>query len=208
MRFSLGTGFSLYINTCVSKFVQFCCKGGRIGFMHPSKPLVGVAGGIYTRFALGFVCLPPPPPPTTFSLILVYSYRLLACGLACPVTHLLSPRPLLSERPLGIDCYRMFSHDVMAAMLVSQNNPLGVELFSYANAFFCSNRTIDAGHVSENTLYCPLFDQASAWWEAEHCLTPDRAATNETSPWEQDIKISSFSRERTVLSVASQSTLK
>ena len=43
----------------------------------------------------------------------------------------------------------MFSHDVMAAilvtqnnetaaMLVSQTNPVGVELFSYANAFFCS----------------------------------------------------------------------
>ena len=44
-----------------------------------------------------------------------------------------------------------FSHDVTAAILVSQNNetaamlvsqtnPVGVELFSYANAFFCSNR--------------------------------------------------------------------
>ena len=47
--------------------------------------------------------------------------------------------------------YRVFSHDVKAAMLVSQNNetagmlvfqtnPLGVVLFSYANAFFCSNK--------------------------------------------------------------------
>ena len=27
-----------------------------------------------------------------------------------------------------------------AAMLVSQTNPVGVELFSYANAFFCSNK--------------------------------------------------------------------
>ena len=46
--------------------------------------------------------------------------------------------------------YRVFSHDVTAAILVSQNNetaamlvsqtrPLGVELFSYSNAFFCSN---------------------------------------------------------------------
>ena len=44
--------------------------------------------------------------------------------------------------------YRVFSHDVTAAILVSQNNetaamlvsqtsPVGVELFSYANAFFC-----------------------------------------------------------------------
>ena len=56
--------------------------------------------------------------------------------------------------------YRVFSHDVTAAILVSQNNetaamlvsqtgPLGVELFSYANAFFYSNKF---GHVSENTL--------------------------------------------------------
>ena len=27
-----------------------------------------------------------------------------------------------------------------AAMLVSQTNPVGIELFSYAYAFFCSNK--------------------------------------------------------------------
>ena len=47
--------------------------------------------------------------------------------------------------------YRVFSHDVTAAILVSQNNetaamlvsqtsPLGAELFSYANDSFCSNK--------------------------------------------------------------------
>ena len=47
--------------------------------------------------------------------------------------------------------YRVFSHDVWAAILVSQNNetaamlasqtsPVEVELFSYAKAFFCSNK--------------------------------------------------------------------
>ena len=47
---------------------------------------------------------------------------------------------------------RVFSHDVTAAilvsqsnetaaMLVSQTNPLGVVLFSYANDFFCSNKS-------------------------------------------------------------------
>ena len=46
--------------------------------------------------------------------------------------------------------YRAFSHDVAAATLVFQNNettamlvykenPVGVELFSYVNALFCSN---------------------------------------------------------------------
>ena len=51
-----------------------------------------------------------------------------------------------------LKCYnRVFSHDVTAAILVSQNNetaatlvsqtnPLGVVLFSYANAFFCFNK--------------------------------------------------------------------
>ena len=47
--------------------------------------------------------------------------------------------------------YRVFSHDVTAAilvsqinetaaMLVSQTNPVGVELFSYVKTFFCSNK--------------------------------------------------------------------
>ena len=47
--------------------------------------------------------------------------------------------------------YRVFSHDVTAAILVSQNNetaamlvsqtnPLGIEIFSYANAFFCFSK--------------------------------------------------------------------
>ena len=46
---------------------------------------------------------------------------------------------------------RVSSHDVTAAILVSQNNetvallvsqtsPVGVALFSYANTFFCSNK--------------------------------------------------------------------
>ena len=47
--------------------------------------------------------------------------------------------------------YRVFSHDVTAAILVSQNNemaamlvsqtsPVGVELLSYVNASFCSKK--------------------------------------------------------------------
>ena len=51
----------------------------------------------------------------------------------------------------NIETYRVFSHDVTAAilvsenneteaMLVSQTNPLGVKLFSYANALFCFNK--------------------------------------------------------------------
>ena len=36
--------------------------------------------------------------------------------------------------------YREFSHDVTAAILVFQENPLGGELFSHVNAFFCSKK--------------------------------------------------------------------
>ena len=39
-------------------------------------------------------------------------------------------------------------------MLVFQTSPVGVELFSYVNTFFCSNKfALDAGHVSEIVLY-------------------------------------------------------
>ena len=34
----------------------------------------------------------------------------------------------------------VFSHDIMAAIFVSQTSPVGVQLFSYVNAFFCSNK--------------------------------------------------------------------
>ena len=37
-------------------------------------------------------------------------------------------------------------------MFVFQANPIGVEHFSYANAFFVTI-CVDAGHVSENALY-------------------------------------------------------
>ena len=58
---------------------------------------------------------------------------------------------LLSFHVLKQLTYRVFSHDVTVAILVSQNNetavmlvsqtsPVGVELFSYANAFLCSNK--------------------------------------------------------------------
>ena len=73
----------------------------------------------------------------------------------CLLLHCLSVRISLPFHILFshhfIDTYRLFSHDVTAAifvsqnnetaaMLVSQTNPVGVELFSYANAFFCSNK--------------------------------------------------------------------
>ena len=52
---------------------------------------------------------------------------------------------------IPLQYYRVFSHDVTAAILVSQNNetvamlvsqtsPVGVELFSYANNFFSSTK--------------------------------------------------------------------
>ena len=44
-----------------------------------------------------------------------------------------------------------------ATMLLFQTNPVGVELFSYVNVFFCSNKCASkAGHVNE-TLYTIFF---------------------------------------------------
>ena len=59
--------------------------------------------------------------------------------------------PTRECRPVIGMAYGVFSHDVTAAILVSQDNetaamfvsqtsPVGVELFSYANAFFCCNK--------------------------------------------------------------------
>ena len=60
--------------------------------------------------------------------------------------------------------YRVFSHDVTSAMLVSLNNetvamlvshtsPLGVELFSFANASFCSDKFALMLNTRVKTLY-------------------------------------------------------
>ena len=48
----------------------------------------------------------------------------------------------------------VFQNNEKAAMLVYQENSLGVTLFSYMNTFFCFNKLtyIDARHVSENAL--------------------------------------------------------
>ena len=60
--------------------------------------------------------------------------------------------------------YGVFSHDVTAAILVSQNNktaamlvsqtnPVGVEFFSYVNVFFCSNKFAKMCATGVKTLY-------------------------------------------------------
>ena len=60
-------------------------------------------------------------------------------------------RFIVLEHPKNCFGTPVFSHDVtaailvsqnneMAAMLVSQTNPVGIEVSSYANAFFCSNK--------------------------------------------------------------------
>ena len=56
----------------------------------------GVGGfGLHPFFFM--VRLFHPPSPPIFSLILVSSYHLLACGLTCPVTHLLSPQDFVKQ---------------------------------------------------------------------------------------------------------------
>ena len=70
----------------------------------------------------------------------------------------------------------VFSRDVTAAILVSQNNetaamlvsqtkPLGVELFSHANAFFCSNKFAYMLVTWVKTLYspCSIYFKILTW---------------------------------------------
>ena len=40
----------------------------------------------------------------------------------------------------GKEANCVFSDDVMAAIFVSQTGPVRIEIFSYVNAFFCSNK--------------------------------------------------------------------
>ena len=67
------------------------------------------------------------------------------------IRYQLGRRAMLLGYSFGFTSNRVFSHDVTAAILVCQNNetaamlvsqtsPGGVELFSCANAFFCSNK--------------------------------------------------------------------
>ena len=60
-----------------------------------------------------------------------------------------------SHFPVTRSSYRVFSHDVTAAMLVSQIKPLGIALYFHANSFFCFSKPIiiAESHMSENTLY-------------------------------------------------------
>ena len=72
----------------------------------------------------------------------------------------------LSHRSFSEAGYRVFSHDLTAAILmflsnettpmsVSQTSPLVVEFFSSVNAFFCPNEfgTVDSGRVNDNALF-------------------------------------------------------
>ena len=77
--------------------------------------------------------------------------KLDASGLNSPPLPGEDKIPHSSGHIQGYTWYRVFSHDVTVAILVSQNNktaamlvsqtsPVGVELLSYANAFFCSKK--------------------------------------------------------------------
>ena len=93
---------------------------------------------------------------------------------------------------------RVFSHDVTAAILVSQNNetaavlvsqnnPLGVEVFSYANASFCSNKFAWMLATLVKTLYgFTLAKQQLCTCVTSFCIYLCRCCTNTT------VKLPSF----------------
>ena len=78
-----------------------------------------------------------------YSLDISSSQRLrIACDVANGMSHLAAIKVTYYKRimiRIFLDIktdYRAFSHDFKAAKLVSQTNPVGVELFSFVNAFF------------------------------------------------------------------------
>ena len=99
VRFSLGSGF-LCINKHVCKQICMVWLQGREDWIHaPSKPLKEVGGWSTPVLLCGSFFYPSLPP--IFSLILVQSYRFLACGLACPVTHLSTLQAFFRRAPTG-----------------------------------------------------------------------------------------------------------
>ena len=98
-RFSLLSGFLCIINTCTSKFVQFGCRGGRIGFMRRGTLLWGGCG----------VGLPPVCFVFLFSWSYLIAFSPADSGPACPVTHLLSSQTFVKRGPLPLDYYFGFS---------------------------------------------------------------------------------------------------
>ena len=71
----------------------------------------------------------------------------------CEICYWRASSRLFIPRGCNVVAYRVFSHDVTAAMLVSQNKemaamlvsqtkPLGIELYFYANTFFCFSKPI------------------------------------------------------------------
>ena len=77
--------------------------------------------------------------------------------------------------------YGAFSHDVMAAILVFQNNetaamlvyqtnPVGIELFSYVKTFFSSNKFAWLLATCVKMLYISTaFNKRLRWFEYAYC---------------------------------------
>ena len=82
-------------------------------------------------------------------------------------------------------------------MFVFQTNPVGVELFSYANTFFLF-------HMSENALYFSVVSRRSpdradlfAWREGVPCNLVPRAFPFREKPWGRGcVPCNPFSYER------------
>ena len=89
---------SVYKQTCARKFVQFCCKGGRIGFMRRRSPLWGCVWGCRwsTPVLLCDSFVWPSLSPYFFSYLgLVQSPSHLRTLMS--VTHLLSPQAFVKR---------------------------------------------------------------------------------------------------------------
>ena len=84
--------------------------------------------------------------------------------------------------------YGVFSHDVTAAMLVSQNEemaamlvsqtkPLGIELYFYVNYFFCFSKPIWPVVTWMKTLYIKILQSIKRDWKIHPLDTSYKPAT-------------------------------
>ena len=66
----------------------------------------------------------------------------------------------------------VFQNKGMVAMMVYQTNPPGIELYFYANTFFCFSNPIwvATGHVNENALLIRCNENIFCLFRTEFCI--------------------------------------
>ena len=126
--------------------------------MHRRSPLRGWGVGLHPFcFVVRFFY---PSLPPIFSLILVQSYRFLACGLACPVTHLSTLQAFFRRASTGNRLRKSFCFLRMKRYIVETfiKRTLPIQR-TRAVSKFHSPSSFDDGKRAESTKHdfrCPI----------------------------------------------------